>query len=195
MSEEIITDYLEKQKNCLSSVQNNLTSTILEIFQILNNTRDNSKRVYIMGNGGSGSTSTHFSSDLLKTSLVKGKEKFQAFSLCDNVPVILAWANDSSFNDIFSQQLKNILQKDDVVIAISGSGNSTNVINAIDYANQIGAKTISLTGKNGGKLAKICSTNLIIPSDDMLTIETMHLLVCHTLTTLLRSQGEPLFSY
>lgn len=195
MNEEIIIDYLEKQKKCFTDIQNNLNNTILEIFQILNNARDNSKRVYIMGNGGSASTSTHFCSDLLKTSLVKGKEKFQAFSLCDNIPVILAWGNDSSFDDIYSQQLKNILQKDDVVIAISGSGNSTNVLNAAEYANQIDAKTISLTGKDGGKLAKICSTNLIIPSNDMLTIETMHLLVCHTLTTLLRSQGEPLFSY
>ena len=134
-------------------------------------------------------------SDLLKTSITKDEKRFKATSLSDNIPVILAWSNDKSYDTIFVEQLKNFLQEGDVVIAISGSGNSLNVINAINYANQINAKTISLTGRDGGKLSEISKISLIIPSNDMLTIETMHLCVCHLLITLIRNKGQPIFSY
>ena len=157
--------------------------------------RENEKRIFVMGNGGSASTATHFVSDLLKTSITKDEKRFKAVSLSDNIPVILAWSNDKSFDTIFVEQLKNFIQEEDVVIAISGSGNSPNVINAINFANESKAKTISLTGKDGGKLSNISNINLTIPNNDMLTIETMHLCVCHLLTTLIRNKGQPLFSY
>ena len=101
----------------------------------------------------------------------------------------------TSYDEIFTSQLQNFLEEDDVVIGISGSGNSRNVLKAIQYANSINAHTLSLTGKGGGELAKICKVSLVIPSNDMLTIETMHLMVCHLLTTMIRSNGEPVFSY
>ena len=88
-----------------------------------------------MGNGGSASTSSHFVSDLLKTSLTKEAKKIKAISLTDNIPVLMAWANDTSFENIFSSQLENLLEKGDLVIGISGSGNSENVIKAIKFAN------------------------------------------------------------
>ena len=116
-------------------------------------------------------------------------------SLSDNIPVILAWSNDKSYESIFVEQLKNFLKEGDIVIAISGSGNSQNVINAINYANEINAQSISLTGGDGGKLSEISKINLLIPSNDMLTIETTHLCVCHLLTTMIRSKGQPIFSY
>ena len=148
-----------------------------------------------MGNGGSASTATHFTSDLLKTSIIKSKKRFKAHSLSDNIPVVLAWANDDEYNNIFLGQLENFLKKNDIVIGFSGSGNSENVIKAIEFANNNNATTISFTGKGGGKISKISQINLTIPSDDMLTIETMHLLICHLLTTMIRSDGEPQFSY
>ena len=165
------------------------------IYQSLVEARDNQKKIYIMGNGGSSSTASHFTSDLLKTSILKNKKRFKAFSLSDNMPVISAWSNDSSYEHIFQEQLENFLDKGDVVIAISGSGNSKNILNAIEHAKKFGALTISLTGKDGGKLAKISQINLNIEEEDMLSIETGHLLICHLLTTMLRSDGEPLFSY
>ncbi len=190
----MIDEYLDQQIKTISKLKES-TETIQKILEIILEARNNEKRIYVMGNGGSASTATHFVSDLLKTSITKDEKRFKAISLSDNIPVILAWSNDKSFDTIFVEQLKNFLQEGDIVIAISGSGNSQNVINAIDYSNEINAKTISLTGMEGGKLSEISKTNLTICSNDMLTIETMHLCVCHLLTTLIREKGQPLFSY
>ena len=148
-----------------------------------------------MGNGGSASTASHFVADLLKTSITNENNRFKAISLTDNIPVLLAWSNDESYENIFSNQLENFLQKNDIVIGISGSGNSENVLNAIQLANKKQAITIGLSGKGGGKLSELAKINLIVKSDDMLTIETIHLLVCHLITTIIRSEGTPKFTY
>ena len=191
---DLIQDYLNSQIKVVSDLKEK-TDVVEKILDIILEARDHEKRIYVMGNGGSASTATHFVSDLLKTSITKDEKRFKAISLSDNIPVILAWSNDKSYDTIFVEQLKNFLEEGDVVIAISGSGNSPNVINAVNYANEINAKTISLSGRNGGKLADISKINLIIPSNDMLTIETMHLCVCHLLTTLIRNKGQPVFPY
>lgn len=188
-------DYLDSQIDCIDKIKKELIPTINEIIQVLLEARERGKNIYIFGNGGSGSTASHFTSDLLKTSIIKNEKKFRVISLVDNIPVLLAWANDTDYENIFVKQLENFVQQNDLVIGISGSGNSKNVLKAIEYANTIGATTISFTGMGGGKIKKVAKINLIIPSDDMLFIETMHLLICHLLTTLLRKQGEPLFLY
>lgn len=192
--DKLIDNYLNKQNDCISDLKRN-NSIIEKIFHALLKARDNGNKIYIMGNGGSASTASHFTSDLLKTSIIKNKKRFRAFCLSDNVPVVLAWANDTSYDDVFVSQLKNFLEEKDIVIGMSGSGNSINVVKAIEYANKTNAITISFTGKGGGKLAKISEINLTISSDDMLMIETTHLLLCHLLTTLIRSEGKPLFTY
>jgi len=193
--DEFIQTYLDNQTKCISEIQKKSSIIIKKIFHTLLTARDEGNKIYIIGNGGSASTASHFTSDLLKTSITKNKKRFKAFSLSDNVPVVLAWANDSSYDNIFVSQLENFLEKNDVVIGISGSGNSLNVLKAIEYANKNNAKTIALTGKDGGKLASISQLSLIIPSNDMLTIETSHLLICHLLTELFRKLDVPLFSY
>ena len=194
MSEEKVQEYLEQQIQSIRDLKK--TSTIFqEIFNILKNARDNEKQVFVMGNGGSASTSSHFVADLLKTSITSENNRFKAMSLSDNIPVLLAWSNDESYENIFSNQLENFLQKNDVVIGISGSGNSKNVLNAIQFANKKQAITIGLSGKGGGKLSEIVKISLTIQSDDMLTIETMHLLVCHLITTMIRAEGTPRFTY
>ena len=192
--DKIIEDYLNAQLSCVGNLRE-VSQIIKNIFEKLISARDNDQTIYVMGNGGSASTATHFTSDLLKTSIVKNKKRFKAHSLSDNIPVVLAWANDDEYNNIFLGQLENFLKKNDIVIGFSGSGNSENVIKAIEFANNNNATTISFTGKGGGKISKISQINLTIPSDDMLTIETMHLLICHLLTTMIRSDGEPQFSY
>ena len=194
MSEEKVQEYLEQQIQSIRDLKK--TSTIFqEIFNILKNARDNEKQVFVMGNGGSASTASHFVADLLKTSITSENNIFKAMSLSDNIPVLLAWSNDESYENIFSNQLENFLQKNDVVIGISGSGNSKNVLNAIQFANKKQAITIGLSGKGGGKLSEIVKISLTIQSDDMLTIETMHLLVCHLITTMIRAEGTPRFTY
>jgi D-sedoheptulose 7-phosphate isomerase len=192
--ENFIISNLEDQIKTINEIKKS-KDVIEKIYLEINNAQKNNNKIFIMGNGGSASTSSHFVSDLLKTSLTKEAKRTKAISLTDNIPVLMAWANDTSFENIFSSQLENFLEKGDIVIGISGSGNSKNVIKAIEFANSKEAKTICLLGKDGGKLAKISQTNLIIPNNDMLTIETMHLLICHLLTSLLRSEGTPLFSY
>ena len=192
--ENNIEDYLQLQIDTITKLKDS-SHNIQKIVDSLLKARKAGNKIFIMGNGGSASTSTHFVSDLLKTSIIKNESRFKAISLSDNIPVILAWSNDESFDKIFVEQLKNFLQKDDIVIGISGSGNSVNVINAINFANDSEAVTISLTGMDGGKLSKISKINVTVQSNDMLTIETMHLAICHLLTTIIRSKGQPLFSY
>ena len=191
---EIINDYFDNQLSCIGDLKK-FSDTIKIIFQKLISARNNGNSIFIMGNGGSASTGTHFTSDLLKTAITKNEKRFMVHSLSDNTPVVLAWANDVEYNNIFLGQLENFLKKDNIVIGISGSGNSENVIRAIEFANSQNAITITLTGKDGGKLAKLSHINLTVPSDDMLTIETMHLMICHLITTMIRSGGEPQFSY
>ncbi|AJA93191.1 phosphoheptose isomerase [Candidatus Nitrosopelagicus brevis] len=186
---------LDEQINCISKIKSEQLDIIEKILEVLETARKTNQKIILFGNGGSASTSSHFASDLQKTSIVDNANRFRAICLTDNIPVLTAWANDTSYEDIFSSQLENFLDSDDVVLAISGSGNSPNVVKAVELANKMGAKTISLTGKDGGMLSKISKINLNIPNSDMLTIETMHLLICHLLTTLLRKKGNPAFSY
>ena len=194
MSDEKIQEYLEQQIQSIGALKESST-VFKEIFNILKNARDEKNQVFVMGNGGSASTASHFVADLLKTSITNESSRFKAMSLSDNIPVLLAWSNDELYENIFSNQLENFLQKNDVVIGISGSGNSKNVLNAIQLANEKQAITIGLSGKGGGKLSELAKINLTIQSDDMLTIETMHLLVCHLITTIIRSEGTPKFTY
>ena len=192
--ENFIISNLEDQIKTINELKKS-KEIIEKIYLEIKNARNGNNKIFIMGNGGSASTSSHFVSDLLKTSLTKEAKRTKAISLTDNIPVVMAWANDTSFENIFYSQLENFLEKGDVVIGISGSGNSENVIKAIEFANTKEAKTICLLGRDGGELAKVSQLSLIIPNNDMLTIETMHLLICHLLTSLLRSEGTPLFSY
>ena len=190
-----IKQNLSEQIQCIKKISEENIKEIKDISNILDECREKQNTIYVVGNGGSGSTASHFVSDLLKTSILENTPRFRAISLTDNIPVLSAWANDTSYENIFVGQLENFLQSNDVVIAISGSGNSPNVINAIKYANKQDIQTISFTGKDGGDLARLTKINLTIPSFDMLTIETMHLLICHLLTTMLRKTGKPVFSY
>ena len=166
-----------------------------DIINVLQKAQKNGKTIFTFGNGGSGSTASHFVSDLLKTAITKGNKRFAAISLVDNIPVNLAWSNDQSFDAIFIEQLKNFLKKNDVVVAFSGSGKSKNVIQAIKYAKRNNATCIGFTGMDGGELKKICDLCIIIPSSNMLTIESTHLIICHCIIDFIRKSGKPLFKY
>ena len=192
--ENSIKENLKKNYLCLENLDEK-SDQIKKIIEHLISARNNGKTIFTMGNGGSGSTSSHFVSDLLKTAITNDSNRFKAISLVDNVPVNLAWSNDVSYDCIFSEQLKNFLVDGDVVIGFSGSGNSKNIVNAFEYAKTKGTICIAISGMSGGKISKLADISLIIPSNDMLIIESMHILICHCMINAIREQGIPKFNY
>ena len=165
-----------------------VSGKINEIVEVLLKARKENKTIYIMGNGGSASTASHFVSDLGKGTINPNFPRFRTIALTDNIPVMLAWGNDSSYDDIFVEQLKNVLNPGDVVIGISGSGNSMNVLKAIEYANTNHAFTIGWSGFDGGKLNSLAKLSIVVPSHYMQRIEDIHLLLEHLITSLIREE-------
>ena len=141
--------------------------------------------VFLCGNGGSGSNSSHMCEDLGKGTIRRedylndAKRRLRVLSLTDNTPYILAWANDEGYDRVFVEQLKNLASPGDLLIAISGSGNSPNVLRAVEWANAHGLRTFGLTGFNGGRLRTMAQTGLHVPLDDMGIVESIHLTVFH----------------
>ena len=145
------------------------------------------KTTFVIGNGGSASTASHMMNDLQKFTQVPGAKRFRAIALTDNMPLITAWGNDQTYDDVFLEPLKNLMIEGDVLIAISGSGNSPNVIKAIDYANTIGT-TIGLCGFPGGKLAERATYRVIVPAMSIGQQEDGHLIINHAVATALRAR-------
>ena len=189
-----ITSYIDEQQRCMTLLKSN-SDKINDICNQLLNARNKRKNIFVFGNGGSGSTASHFVSDLLKTAIVKKEKRFKAISLTDNVPVILAWSNDVSYDDVFIEQLKNHFSKGDILIGFSGSGNSKNIIKSLKFGKENNAYCIGFTGKSGGKMNKFCDICLKVPSQDMLTIESQDIMICHCIISIIRNLGKPLFTY
>jgi D-sedoheptulose 7-phosphate isomerase len=143
------------------------------------------RTVFLCGNGGSGSNASHFCEDLGKGTLRREdfdndkKTRLRVLSLTDNTPYILAWGNDEGFERVFVEQLKNLATPGDLLIAISGSGNSPNVLRAVEWANRNGLKTFGCTGFSGGKLRSLAQHGLHVPLDDMGIVESIHLTAFH----------------
>jgi len=161
------------------------SNQLVEMSEDIHRCYENAKTVFICGNGGSGSNSSHFCEDLGKSSLDpsdfenENVKRLKVMSLTDNTPYILAWANDEGFDRIFVEQLKNFAQPGDCLIAISGSGNSENVLKAVDWANQHQLSTWGVTGYTGGKLSKLAQHQFHVPLDDMGMVESVHMLAFH----------------
>jgi D-sedoheptulose 7-phosphate isomerase len=155
-----------------------LADAIFECYQ-------NGRFVFICGNGGSGSNASHLCEDLGKCTLKREdydndkKRRLRILSLTDNTPYILAWANDEGFERVFAEQLKNLASPGDLLIAISGSGNSPNVLRAVDWANRNGLRTFGCTGFSGGKLKNMAQQVFHVPLDDMGIVESIHLTAFH----------------
>ena len=149
------------------------------------------KQIITCGNGGSAYAASHYITDWNKpVSLATGR-KFRGISLCDNIGMVTAFGNDVAFDEIFAGQLKAILDKDDLVIAVSGSGNSSNVVKAVEYANQAGADTLAVVGYDGGTLKRIATHSVWVPCFDMQLCEDVHLMFGHmVMKTLCGSQIE-----
>ena len=156
------------------------------VVSLLEKTRESRSHVFIFGNGGSAATASHFACDLSKGSVSEGNHRIKAFSLTDNVHLLTAWANDASYDMVFAEQIHNYVEPGDVVIAISGSGNSPNVLNGITVARDKGATTVGFIGFSGGRLKDLVDIHVIAPIDNMERAEDMHLLFEHIISACLR---------
>ena len=137
------------------------------------------RHIFVCGNGGSASTASHFACDIVKGASYNRGQRFRIMALTDQIATLTAYANDVSYDCVFVEQLRNFAQSGDLVMCISGSGNSPNVIRAMEYANSIGCKTLALTGRDGGKLGPLAQLNIQVEAPHMGRIEDAHMIVCH----------------
>jgi D-sedoheptulose 7-phosphate isomerase len=137
------------------------------------------KHIFVCGNGGSASTASHFACDILKGASFNRDSRFRIIALTDQLPTLTAYANDVGYDSVFVEQLKNFAEPGDLFVGISGSGNSPNVLRAMDFANQAGCRTLALTGRDGGRLGPMAQLNIQIAVPHMGRIEDAHMVVCH----------------
>ncbi len=183
--EFVVNTYFDEVVNTIAKIP---VPTIDRIVAALMEAYQSSRMVYLFGNGGSAALASHFACDLGKGAANGTGKRFQVLAFTDNVPLMTAWANDARYEDIFAEQLSNFVRPDDIAFAISCSGKSPNVLNALKVAREAGAFTIGLTGFEGGDMSHLCDLCLIIPSDNMQIIEDLHLSVTHAVFTALRAK-------
>lgn len=178
-----ITNYLSE----LKAVVDRFPVEALEQFlSVITKAREQGATLFICGNGGSWATAAHMVCDFGKNTRMEGKNRLKVIGLGDNIPSLTAYANDEGYDRIFAEPIISLMQPEDVLIAISGSGNSPNVLRAIEAANEIGGITLGLTGFEGGKMRDMTTHCLVIPSDIMEMVEDFHMIVDHVLTICLK---------
>ena len=167
------------RQNLISTINSIDLGRVEQAIEWLKEARAGEKHIFVCGNGGSASTASHFACDIVKGASYNRKARFRIMALTDSLPTLTAYSNDVGYDCVFVEQLKNFAQAGDVVLAISGSGNSPNVLQAVEYANSIGCRTIGLTGRDGGKLGPLAQLNIQVPVPHMGRIEDAHMIVCH----------------
>lgn len=179
--EKMIINYINEEKKALDALD---IESIDKCIRILKEAFDEEKNIYIFGNGGSAATASHFENDFNKGISEYTQTKFRFRCLNDNVPTLMAIANDIGYDEVFKFQLRGRLKKEDIVIAISGSGNSVNVIKAVEYAKEVGAQVIGLTGYSGGKLKEMVDLSLHVPVSSMQITEDVHMFFDHMIMSI-----------
>ncbi len=181
---EDLLQYVEELQETLRQLP---MDRIENVISILQQAGARGRRIFVMGNGGSATTASHFVCDLAKSTRQPGKPLYRVIGLSDNMAIFSAYANDEGYGSVFAQQLANLVEAEDVAIAISTSGNSPNVIHAIELAHRQGATTIGFTGSDGGRLGKIVDIEVHIPSSRIEHVEDIHLMLEHMITARLRN--------
>lgn len=169
-------DYKNDLLKTLDSIDLAKVEQAIEWFR---ETRDDGRHIFVCGNGGSASTASHFACDIVKGASFGRQKRFRIMALTDSLPTITAYSNDVSYECAFAEQLKNFATPGDLVMTISGSGNSPNVLAATQAARDMGCRTIALTGRDGGKLGPMADLNIQVPVPHMGRIEDAHMIVCH----------------
>jgi len=144
--------------------------------------------IFAIGNGGSAATASHFACDLAKNVRADGLPAFRVVPLTDNMPLMTAWANDTSYARVFAEQLAALVRPGDVLVAISCSGNSPNVLLAAEHARSLGCRVVALAGRTGGKLARLADVTIRVPSDSIEQVEDAHMAIAHSLCVVLRER-------
>ncbi len=192
LNSTVVEDHIRDVRRALENISSQDVERIVEVLLEAANTGGH---IYIMGNGGSAATATHFACDLSKATVIDGRSRMRVTSLSDNVALLTAWANDTSYDRVFAEPIENLVQQGDVVIAISASGNSPNVVNAIRAARNKGALCVGLVGFDGGAVRKLSNCAVHVPSEDYGVVEDCHLVLEHAITAAitnrLMSEGRP----
>jgi len=175
--------YLEELRAALEAIP---LGTLEAIAGLLREARAQDRQIFLLGNGGSASTASHFACDLGKGTAPRTGRRFRVIALTDNIPLLTAWANDTEYANVFVEQLRNLVNSGDVVLALTGSGNSENVLRALSLARERGARTVALTGFDGGKVKAIAEVCLVVPTGRIEQAEDAHLILQHILCTYLR---------
>jgi D-sedoheptulose 7-phosphate isomerase len=182
---EHIHNYISILQQTIDQLPRQLIADVVDVLQVA---RVHGNNVFIMGNGGSASTASHFVCDLAKNTRCEGLPHFKAIGLTDNMALLSAYANDEGYENVFSQQLANLIQPKDIVIAISASGNSKNVINAIEEAQKHNVTTIGFTGFDGGHLGQIVNINIHVKSNIIEHVEDIHLMLEHIIVKTIKER-------
>ena len=169
----------EYKADVLKAIETIDLDKVNRAIEILVQARDAGRHIFVCGNGGSASTASHFVCDMVKGASFNRDKRFRIMALTDSLPTITAYSNDVSYECVFVEQLKNFAEPGDVLMAISGSGNSPNVLRAVEYANELGCRTIALSGRNGGRLGPLAELNIQASNPHMGRIEDMHMIVMH----------------
>jgi D-sedoheptulose 7-phosphate isomerase len=177
----VLTFSREYKTKLLAAIETIDLAQVGRAAELLRTARDENRHVFVCGNGGSASTASHFVCDMVKGASFTRPVKFRIMALTDSMATITAYSNDVGYDCIFVEQLKNFAQPGDVFMAISGSGNSPNVLRAMEYANSIGCQTIALTGRDGGQLGPLAEVQIHVAEPHMGRIEDGHLIACHML--------------
>jgi D-sedoheptulose 7-phosphate isomerase len=180
-----LRDYWDEVANVAALVD---LDCLERVANMLLNCQARGRVVFVVGNGGSAATASHFACDLSKGTRRDGPPTFHVVSLTDNVPLLTAWANDSGYERVFSEQLTALARPGDLLVAISASGNSPNVIAAIDAARSCGMAVVGLSGRSGGRLAHLADVAVNVPSDRIEIVEDAHLVVAHSLCVAVRER-------
>jgi len=183
--EDEIDEYLASVAAVVRQVDAKAVRDVVDLFDGAYRERGT---IFLFGNGGGAATSAHLACDLGKGTAAAGRRRIKALSLSTNVPLITAWANDTAYENIFAEQLDALVRPDDVVIGISGSGNSENVLRAIRLANKRAAITVGMTGFDGGQLKNLVTLSVHVPHFNMEQIEDAHLILEHMTCTILRAK-------
>jgi D-sedoheptulose 7-phosphate isomerase len=178
----LIRSYLDNVSRIVSSLP---SEQIDDLVETIKQAYEEDRQVMICGNGGSAATASHLACDLQKGIGSLTDRRFRAIAFTDGIPTITAWANDADYASIFAEQVATWADPGDVLIAISGSGNSPNVLRAVEVAKARGVTTIGLSGIGGGKLAKLVDKPLVVPSNNMQQVEDVHVVLCHLIFTCL----------
>ena len=183
-----VRGYITELEETLSRLPEAL---IDEVIGLMHEARLDRKQIFVMGNGGSAATASHFVCDLAKNTRKEGLPNFRVIGLSDNMAIFSALANDEGYHNVFAQQLESFVQPGDIVIGISASGNSPNVLGAIELANRAGARTVGFTGFDGGKLGGMVEMNIRVDSKCIEHVEDIHLMLEHLICKALRDVDQP----